>query len=384
MKLLHTADLHIGKRVNEFSMLEDQAYILGQMLQIAREEKVDAVIIAGDVYDKTVPPQEAVQLFDWFLTELNQREIPVCVVTGNHDSTERVSFASRILEGRGVYVTPVYDGMVKPIEFKDAYGSVRIWMLPFLKPAYVRRAFPNEEVTTYQEAVKLAVEKLPMNPLGRNVLAAHQFVTGAVPAGSEDFLGVEGMDLQVGGIDQVDGSIFSSFDYTALGHIHRAGAAGSPVIRYSGTPLKYSFSEIRHKKSVTIVELLEKGTVHCRQIPLVPKRDMRAIYGSYEELTRKSNYEGSNLDDYIRITLTDENDIPDAIGKLRSIYPNIMKLDYDNQRTRSSQMVDELPEEKRKTPLELLEDFYVLQNNQPMGKEQEAFAGELIRKIWET
>lgn len=383
MKLLHTADLHIGKRVNEFSMLEDQAHILTQILLIAEEEKADAVVIAGDVYDKAVPPLEAVQLFDWFLTELNQRAIPVCVVTGNHDSTERVSFASRILEDRGVYVTPVYNGTVKPVELTDAYGKVKIWMLPFLKPAYVKRAFPEEELSTYQQAVKFAVDQLPMDPSERNILAAHQFVAGAIPGGSEDFLGAEGIDLQVGGIDLIDSSIFAAFDYTALGHIHRASSAGSPFVRYSGTPLKYSFSEEKHKKSVTLAEFSEKGNVSCRQIPLFPRRELRTVCGSYDELTKKANYEGSKLDDYIRIILTDENDIPDAIGKLRSIYPNIMRLDYDNRRTRSRQTVDGLPRENQKSPLEHLEDFYILQNNQPMSEEQKAFAGEVIRSIWE-
>ncbi|MFQ9014518.1 MAG: exonuclease SbcCD subunit D [Lacrimispora saccharolytica] len=376
MRFLHTADLHIGKRVNEFSMLEDQEYILRQILKTADKEQVEAVLIAGDVYDKQVPSAEAVRLFDWFLTQLNSRKLPVFVIGGNHDSVERLSFGAQIMEESGVYLTQSYDGKVVPVRLEDEYGPVNLWMLPFLKPAMVKRFFPEQDIVTYQDALETVIGHMELNREERNLLIAHQFVTGAVTGGSED-----SVEVFVGGVENVDASVFADFDYVALGHIHRAQSAGGERIRYSGTPLKYSFSEIRHEKSVTIAELKEKGSLTVHQEPLKPLHDMREIRGSYEELVLRENYQGTDLEDYLHVILTDENDIPDVIGRLRSIYPNIMKLDYDNQRTRRNQELMKEEAAVEQSPMELLGQFFSQQNNQEMSPEQTEYARTLMETI---
>ena len=376
MRFLHTADLHIGKRVNEFSMLEDQEYILRQILKTADKEQVEAVLIAGDVYDKQVPSAEAVRLFDWFLTQLNSRKLPVFVIGGNHDSVERLSFGAQIMEESGVYLTQSYDGKVVPVRLEDEYGPVNLWMLPFLKPAMVKRFFPEQDIVTYQDALETVIGNMELNREERNLLIAHQFVTGAVTGGSED-----SVEVFVGGVENVDASVFADFDYVALGHIHRTQSAGGEQIRYSGTPLKYSFSEIRHEKSVTIAELKEKGSLTVHQEPLKPLHDMREIRGSYEELVLRENYQGTDLEDYLHVILTDENDIPDVIGRLRSIYPNIMKLDYDNQRTRRNQELMKEEAAVEQSPMELLGQFFSQQNNQEMSPEQTEYARTLMETI---
>ena len=376
MRFLHTADLHIGKRVNEFSMLEDQEYILRQILKTADKEQVEAVLIAGDVYDNQVPSAEAVRLFDWFLTQLNSRKLPVIVIGGNHDSVERLSFGAQIMEESGVYLTQSYDGKVVPVRLEDEYGPVNLWMLPFLKPAMVKRFFSEQDIVTYQDALETVIGNMELNREERNLLIAHQFVTGAVTGGSED-----SVEVFVGGVENVDASVFADFDYVALGHIHRAQSAGGEQIRYSGTPLKYSFSEIRHEKSVTIAELKEKGSLTVHQEPLKPLHDMREIRGSYEELVLRENYQGTDLEDYLHVILTDENDIPDVIGRLRSIYPNIMKLDYDNQRTRRNQELMKEEAAVEQSPMELLGQFFSQQNNQEMSPEQTEYARTLMETI---
>ena len=377
MRLAHISDLHLGKRVNEFSMLEDQRYIVKQIESILEEEAADAVLIAGDVYDKPVPPGEAVRLFDGFLTALADRGIHVFVISGNHDSPERIAFGSRLMEKSRVYMAPVYDGHVSPIELRDAYGSVYVYMLPFVKPAVVKKCWPEEGIETYEDAVGCAVAHMKEEvfvPEARNVLVAHQLVIGASRCDSEE--------VSVGGLDQVSAGLFRDFDYTALGHIHGPQNAGGERIRYCGSPLKYSFSEAGHVKSVTIVDLEEKGNVRVRTRPLIPLHDMREIRGSYEEVVSRDFYRGTAVDDYLHITLTYEEDILDAMGKLRAIYPNIMRLDYDNRRTREG---GQLPEkvQRAKSPLELLEELYALQNNQPMSGEQRDFSARLIEELWE-
>ena len=375
MKLVHLSDLHLGKRVNEFSMLEDQEYILTKCLNVIDEEKPDAVILAGDLYDKSVPPAEAVTLFDSFLVRLVQRRLQVFVISGNHDSAERTAFAGRLIDLSGVHLSPVYSGDVRAITLTDFYGPVHFYMLPFVKPVHVRRWFPDAEIASYTDAVRVAIENMHMDLYERNVLVTHQFVTGAVRSESED--------LSVGGADNVDASVFDGIDYVALGHIHGPQDIGSPRIRYCGTLLKYSFSEAEHEKSVTVAELKEKGWLEVRTVPLIPRRDMREQRGSYMELTARSNYKGTNTDDYLHITLTDEEDIPDVVTKLRVIYPNLMKLDYDNRRTRSQTVVGGAEDVEQKSPLELFAELYEKQNGAPLSEEQEAFSAALIEKIWE-
>ena len=375
MKFIHLSDLHLGKRVNEYSMLEDQAYILFEILNVIDRESPDGVLIAGDVYDKSIPSAEAVQLFDDFLTRLAKRNLQVFVISGNHDSPERMSFGSSLMDQSGIHICKVYSGEITPYTMTDKHGNVNIYLLPFLKPANVRRFF-DEEITSYTDAMRAVISEMKVNESERNLLVTHQFVTGALRSESED--------ISVGGTDNVDVTVFDSFDYVALGHIHSPQNCSSERVRYSGTPLKYSFSEAKDNKSVTVVELSEKGSLIVRTVPLKPLRDMVEIKGKYEELTLKSYYENTTLDnDYVHVTLTDEEDVVDAIGKLRVIYRNLMKLDYDNKRTRGERAIDALADVENKSPLELFSDFYEAQNNQPMSDEQRSFMEELIERVWE-
>mgnify|MGYP002706040602 FL=1 len=375
MKIMHLSDLHIGKKVNEYSMLQDQIYILKEILRIIDNEKVETVIIAGDVYDRSLPPNEALELFDEFLYQLSGRNVNVFVISGNHDSPERISYGGRMMTENKIFLSPVYDGNVKPITLNDDYGEVNFYLLPFVRPADIRRYFPDENIENYTDAVKVAIDNMNVDFSERNILVTHQFVTGAELSESEDII--------VGGTDNVSGEVFDGFDYVALGHIHREQTVGKDNIRYCGTPLKYSFSEAKNIKSVTILDFNDKGNIEYSEIPLTPFRDMREIRGTYYELTLKSSYESTNTEDYLHITLTDEEDIPDAIGKLRSIYPNIMKLDYDNLRTRGSGTVDAIENIESKSPFELFADLFKQQNNQDMSEEQEEIMRNLIDKIWE-
>ena len=377
MKFIHLSDLHIGKRVNEYSMLEDQQYILKQIISIIDEKNPDAVIIAGDVYDKSIPPAEAVALFDDFLAELAKRNLYVFVISGNHDSPERIAFGGRLMQASKIYMSPVYNGRISPVTLEDEYGKINIWMLPFVKPVHVRKFNEDAEISTYTDAIRIAVGNLDVIPEERNLMITHQFVTGAERTESEE--------ISVGGTDNVDASVFEIFDYTALGHIHRPQNCKSEKIRYSGTPLKYSFSESKDIKSVTLVELKEKGNLSVDTVALTPKRDMVEIKGKYDEITLRDFYKNTSYqEDYVHITLTDEFDIPDAVGKLRTVYHNLMKLDYDNLRTRNLNYVDGSENIEKKSPYEHFSEFYETQNNQPMSDSQSAFMKKLIEKIWEA
>ncbi len=376
MKLIHLSDLHLGKRVNEFSMLEDQQYILEEILRIIDSEKPDGVLIAGDVYDKTVPSAEAVTLLDEFLVQLSKRDTQTFLISGNHDSAERLAFGGRLMEQSGIHIARVYNGVLAPLTLRDEYGPVDLYLLPFLRPVQVRRFFSESEIATYTEAMAAVLGAANIDKTHRNVLVTHQFVTGAQTCDSEE--------LSVGGTDNVDVSVFDDFDYVALGHIHGPQKIGRETVRYCGTPLKYSFSEVGHKKSVTVVELAEKGSVAIRTVPLVPKRDMSELRGAYNELMLRENYEGKPFrNDYLRITLTDEEDIPNAVNNLRTVYPYIMRLDYDNRRTRTESHVDGAEQVERKRPMTLFEEFYESQNGQPMSEEQRSFAKQLMERIWE-
>ncbi|MBQ7144071.1 MAG: exonuclease SbcCD subunit D [Oscillospiraceae bacterium] len=369
MKLLHLSDLHVGKRVHEANLLEDQAYILQKILEIVDAEAPDAVLLAGDLYDRTTPSAEAVALFDEFLCRLAARPTRVLAISGNHDSPERVAFASRLLTARDVYLSPVFDGTIRPVTLSDEFGPARFWLLPFLKPATVRRFYPDRELETWTDALRTVIDALPLDRSERNVLLAHQFITGAVRSESEE--------LSVGGADNVDAEVFAAFDYAALGHLHGPQSVG-PNARYCGSPLKYSFSEARQEKSVTVVELGEKGRVEIRTVPLTPLRDLRELRGGFLELCR-----GPETDDYLRIVLTDEQELPDAFGRLRLSYPNLLKLDYDNRRSRAEGTPEEPGEAERLGPLELFEALYETQNGQPMSEEQRAFSLALMEEIWE-
>ena len=279
------------------------------------------------------------------------------------------------MQPSGIHMSPVYHGEIAPLSLTDDFGVVNVYLLPFVRPATVRRFWPEEEIASYTDAVGAAIRHMPIDPAARNVLVTHQFVTGAARSESED--------ISVGGTDNVDAAVMDIFDYVALGHIHGPQRIGRDTLRYCGTPLKYSFSEATQQKSVTVVELREKGDVTVRTLPLIPRRDLRELRGRYDQLTLRSFYETQQTGDYLHITLTDEQDIPDAIGKLRVIYSQLMKLDYDNARTRAGAVITGTDAVEQKSPLELFDELYEKQNNQPMSDQQRQFAAELIRDIWE-
>ena len=376
MKLFHISDLHLGKRVNEYSMLEDQKYILAQILNIVEYERPDGLLIAGDVYDKSVPSCEAVQLFDEFLVKLAEDEIAVFIISGNHDSPERLAFGGRLIDRSGIHLSPVYDGDVRPYSLSDSHGRVNIYMLPFVKPANVRAVVSNEVIDSYTDAVAAAIKRMQINKNERNVLLTHQFVTGASRSDSEE--------LSVGGADNVDAAVFEPFDYVALGHIHSPQNIGSERIRYCGSPLKYSFSEVGQTKSITVVELGAKGELTLSEIPLKPLRELHELRGSYAELTRQDYYRDTTLrEDYVHITLTDDEDIPEAYAKLRVIYRRLMRLDYDNARTRAG--IDPQIEATSDSlnPLELFMKLYEKQNAVPMPSDSVEYTKRLIESVWE-
>lgn len=379
MKLMHLADLHLGKRVNGFSMMEDQEYILNRILEIMEEEQPDGLLIAGDVYDKTIPPAEAVRLMDDFLTAVAAKHVPVFLISGNHDSAERVAFGHQLMQGSGIWISPVYDGTIRHHTLEDRWGEVNIYLIPFLRPSVVRSFFPDVEIEDYTDALRTIIEDLQVDTSRRNVVLAHQFVTaaGALPETCDS------EQLSVGGLDRVDGSVFSPFDYTALGHLHGPQRVGSETIRYAGSPLKYSFSELHQKKSVTVAELREKGEAEIRQIPLQPRREMIELRGTFEEILAEARKKGELQTDYYHMILTDETDVVDALSRLREYYPNIMLLDYDNWRTRSQKEVEQLDRVEERTPGELFAALYEQQNGQEMDSDRKEYLDGLIREIWE-
>ena len=381
MKLFHVSDLHLGKRLNEYSLRDDQRHILTQILEMMDAERPDALIIAGDVYDKAMPPADAVTLFDDFLFELAQRQMPTLIVSGNHDSPERLSFGSRLMEHEQIYMSRVFDGHTTKVSFTDEHGPVNFYLLPFVKPVNVRSALlddhPEEAaaISSYTDALRAAIRHMDVDESERNVLVAHQFVTGAKTSESEN--------TYVGGLDNVDVDVFDPFDYVALGHLHSPQRVSRDTVRYCGTPLKYSVSEADQEKSVTVIELREKGTVDLRFLPLIPLRDLRKIRGTYQELTLRDTYQNTNTDDFLHITLTDEQDIPYAVDKLRNIYPHLIQLSYDNLRTRNTQELKATEDAVVLTPSDLFEQFFETQNNQPMSDDQRAYLQSVIEKIWE-
>lgn len=383
MKLFHISDLHIGKRVNGFSMLEDQKYILNQIVDLASEHRPDGILIAGDLYDRSMPSAEAVELADEFLYQFTKLQIPVFLISGNHDCAERIAYGGRMMEQAGIYVSRVFDGKMQKYSVKD----VDIWLLPYMKPAQIRRFYPEEEIETTQQAIEVILKHTELNKDRINILVMHQFLAGAAVCESEE--------LSVGGSDQVDVSIVEAFDYVALGHLHGPQKVGRDTVRYCGSPLKYSFSEAGHRKSVTLVEItdrFEEGSeaektgvegltkdyqVSISQLPLIPRLDLREIRGPIEELLRSEVYESANAQDYLHITLTDRDEVLDAIGRLRDVYPNIMRLDFASAEHGQNQEQQELVLEE-KTPMELFAEFFQMQNGYEMSEEQD----RLIREIW--
>ena len=375
MKILHVSDLHLGKRLGEYSLIEDQIHVLNQILTMIDKEKPDVFIIAGDVYDKTVPSAEAVKVFDEFLVKLSAKKITAFIISGNHDSAERIAFGAKLISLSGIYFSPVYNGEITPISIEDEFGKVNFYSLPFIKPVHVRLAYPDQKIESYNDAIRVAINNVQLNKNQRNVLITHQFVTGASKSGSEE--------ISVGGTDNIDKSIFDDFDYVALGHIHRAQSVGRDTIRYSGTPLKYSFSEINDVKSATIIELKSKGEVNLKTIEFTPLRGLSEIRGTYNEIMSKEFYQNTTyLNDFISIVLTDEQDVPNVKAKLSTVYKNIFKIEYDNERTRSNSMIDGATNIE-KSPKELFEELYKLQNNVELTEEQDKILTETMQRVWE-
>lgn len=373
MKIIHLSDLHLGKRLNEYSLKEDQEYILNEILNVIDNEKPNAVIIAGDVYDKSMPSAEAVEMFDNFIFELSRRELKTFVIYGNHDSPERIAYGGRILSKNNIFVSPVYNGDVEGITLGD---DICVYLLPFIRPADTRRFFPDEKNDTYTDALRAAVNHIQIDKSKVNIIAAHQFVTA-----SADGNDIERCDseINIGGLDNVAADVFSDFDYVALGHIHNPQKVGRETVRYCGTPLKYSLSEINHQKSVTVIEINKKNDLNIRAVPLKPLRDIRRICGTYEELVSKKNYEDTNTDDYIYAVLTNELDIPNAFERLGSIYPNIIKLEY--LRENRTEEVSELISVEERAPIDILEEFFREQTGRSLDEEQRKLSGEIFQMI---
>lgn len=379
MKILHTSDLHIGKRIDGFSMVEDQQHILSEIIRIAEDVKPQAIILAGDIYDKSVPAAEAVTMFDDFLVRLSGTGSHVFIISGNHDSAERLAFASRLIDTCGIHLSQVYDGTISPIILEDAEsGPVAFYMLPFIKPSIVQYHAPEDapQLDSYDKAMRYVIDGMDINPNIRNILITHQFITDSERSESEDAV--------IGGLDNIDASAFDKFDYVALGHLHRPQSCGRDTIRYSGTPMKYSFSEINDEKSVTVIDIGDD--IKLSHIPLKPLREWYDLRGTYDELTAGSFYENTDYqENWVRITLTDEDDIPDANRRLQTIYHRLMELRYDNRRTRGGMAdIDKPTDVQERKPADLFEELFQRQNCQPMTPQQRKYLDSLIDNIWKA
>jgi len=378
MKFLHLSDLHIGKVVNRYPMLAEQRHVFEQVIGYVKTENPDAVIIAGDVYDRAIPGVEAVRLFDDFITELANKNVAVMVVSGNHDSPERMNYASRLLSDKKLFLCGSFDGKLNKLVLADKHGEVNFWLLPFVKPLSVRGFFGNSDIETYDAALAAVLETADIDYTARNVLVSHQYYTKAsvTPVRSESELN------PVGGLDAIDSGLIERFDYVALGHLHGAQSVGKPHIRYAGSPVKYSFSEWRQEKSASLVTLNEKGSLDITALPLTPIHDMREIKGEIDKLMNSEVSSLADKEDYLRVILTDEEEIIDPMGKLRSVYPNVMSLDFDNSRKRIDLDTVAIGAEKVETlsPYDLFSEFFLEAQGSTMNAEQ----AEIVRELLET
>lgn len=354
MWLLHMADLHIGKSVNGISLIEDQRFMLEQILELMKKEPVNGLLLAGDIYDRSIPPAEAVTLFDWFLTSVSKLGVPVFLVAGNHDSGERLEFGQKLFKEQKVYMEGILKEEFPVIELEDEYGTVFLHLLPYFKPAEARALYPEDEIHTYEEAMEAVLGRHKVDKTARNVLVTHQFVTGTEPVKQSD----SELALSVGGTEQISYSLFGDYDYVALGHIHGPQKAGRETVRYSGSLLKYSFSEEFHKKSVTLIELKQKGEVFLAAYPLKPKHDMRRIKGKLKNLLDPQVVGEADQEDYISAKLTDDEELADPMEKLRAVYPNIMELNLEKRQRSGDNSI--FADVREKTPLELGESFLML------------------------
>lgn len=375
MRFLHLSDLHLGKRVHGFSMIEDQAHVLHQIEEIAKSVTPDAVLIAGDLYDKGVPPTEAVGLLDGFLTRLLSLKIPVLVTSGNHDSPERLSFAGDILDASGLHIAGVLQSKVKCVRLADAWGPVDFYLLPFVKAAKAAALHPQADIENCDDAVRAMLADIPREAGVRRVLLAHQLVA----APGEQVERCDSETLQLGGTDAVLADAFDAFDYVALGHLHRAQRVGRDGIRYAGSPLKYSFSEARGAKSITLVEM-DENCVHAKLLPLSPLRELRELRGRLDDLLKAAQGES---DDYVRAVLTDQEPLYDAIGRLRRVYPNVMSLEFEREAALEGQMALHQVDVRSRTPMELFEDFYLHQAGMELDDAARAVVQEAVRRARE-
>ena len=377
MKIMHLSDLHLGRSILEQSLIDDQKYILDKILKIVVEKDVDVVLIAGDVYDKGIPSVEAVRLFSGFLAMLYEKKIKVFIISGNHDSKDRLAFGNELFIDNGVYIEGIFNGNLKSVELDDEFGKVLIYMLPFVKPADVRGYYSDKEINSYQDAVKTIVDNTIIDKSKRNIIMLHQFVT----ASGVEVERSDSESLSLGGVDNIDVSIFDDFDYVAMGHIHRGQKLVRDTVRYAGSPLKYSFSEVNHRKNVSIIDLKEKDNINIEFVDLVPIRDMRIIKGKLDNLLDKEVISKENADDYISAIVTDEDYIMDAIGKLRSVYKNILRLEYQNMRTTVVNDIDmKVNEINNKSELDLFSEFYLKQNNVELDDERIRIVNKVIKE----
>ena len=368
MRFAHISDLHLGIRICDVKMAEDQLFILDQIADIIEAHKPDGVFISGDIYDRPIPPEESVEMLSAFLTRIRKAGPEIYMISGNHDSPERIDFATELLGSAGIHISGKYEGKIKKITKEDRYGEADIYLLPFIKPSYVNNCLPEEEKiesTDYDAAVRKVLSYIRPDKKKRNIILTHQFVQGATRSESEEVI--------VGFIDAIGADIYDDFDYVALGHLHKRQYIKRDTLLYPGTPLKYSFKEEKNEKSVTFVELKGKGDIKISTVPLMAKRDMRNIEGAFEDVMKRKS------DDYVRVVLTDEIPIPFAFNKLRNSYPNILKLEYAKTKDFASQIKTDT-DLKEKTPLELFEDFYFKVNGRRPDDEQKRFMAEIIEE----
>lgn len=375
MKLAHISDLHLGKTLYNYSLIEDQEYILEQIVGILVEKKVEVLMIAGDVFDKNVAPEAGLKVFRKFLNRLVESKIKVLIISGNHDSAERLTFGGEFMTEKGIFFSKVYDGNIEPVSFEDEYGPVNFYLLPFIKPQIVNHYIEGNEIVTYEEAVQFAVKNMNINTSERNVILAHQNILSAKRCESEENI--------IGGLDAVSDAVFKDFDYTALGHIHSQQKIGKNNVFFCGTPLKYSVSEFDQEKKMPIISFAEKGKLDIEMIPLIPKRDLRKITGTLDEILTSAKNDPNNHEDFIDITLTNEDEVMDAMASLRTVYPNVLKLSYDNKASRAAENVEKFSGVNEKKPLEIFEAFYQSRRGTEMNDEQKNYIQALIEKIWE-
>lgn len=363
MKFAHLADLHLGKKLNGISLLEDQKYILNEVLTILRRQKIDALLLAGDIYQTAQPSSEALSLFDDFLGKLVDLNIPVYMISGNHDSEERIAYFSKLIKKANVFTNELFDGKTQAIQLKDEYGEIYVHLLPFIKPIDIKKYYPDEKIDSYQKMMEVVLEASNIDMNKRNILLCHQFITGGITSDSEVYA--------IGTLDNINHQVFDAFDYVALGHLHHPQHVGRKEVRYSGSLLKYSLSELTSNKSVTIVEIKEKGNVQIETIDLKPLRDMRELKGYYQDLMNEPYSE-----DYMSIVLEDDIVLPDAYLSLMTNFPNM--ISYRLKKNNEVYEHEELTDMENKSVLDLFTDFYRGQNNDRMPSSEQL---DLIKKI---